>query len=513
MFRMKRIIPLLFFLGIIALLISCAGGPGPAAERKPGEPGERSSKRDEPAEEEGTAEAALKKWVRALFAEDAEAYADSYWPNARKEIDLVADKFALEGRKAIVEHQQQLWDNFDLPEIDYSTPEIQRIPEANEVFFHFNLMNIGIHEHILFQERDGEWRVFEHYIFRHWHLAVKTQFQAWADENGSGWLEPEEYDRLHEAAVKLIMAPHEAQNELDQYFDIDENGEINLGEIRLARLYFFGPSLKRLIEIEQGDMVNKLDLNGNGRVDDPERRAATEFALRFNHFNLEQRPVENQFDEKIDMNGNGTLEPEEQIEMFYQIYEPVYLMAHTEDTIQRFVDELPERALAGGDTNVSVEGLEEVEIPDEPKESSNISQKRVRNLENKKIAVVGVDNLNSTISNETIQGLLLFIENSFVNSGKVRVIDRQNIEKITEEYQFQSTSLTDEETAVEIGKLANADLIVTGALSKVGEQYYLNVKVIDVESGEIIGSSIADASVEDVFYDMVNTAVKRIIEP
>lgn len=511
---MKRIIPLSFTLILLALLISCAGGPrpGPSGE-KPGEPGERPSKRDEPAAEEGTPEAALEKWAKALFAEDRGAYADSYWPEAVKEVDLVTDSFTLKGREAIVEHQQQLWDQYDVEGVDYSRPEIERFPESNEVFFHFDLPNIGMHEHILFKEKDGEWKIFEHFLNRHWHLAVKTEFQGWADENGSGWLEQEEYARLHEAAVRLIMAPHEAESELDSYFDRDENGDIDSKEIRLARLYFFGPSLKRLIEIEQGDIVNKLDLNGNGRVDDPERRAATEFTLRFNHFNLERRPVRNQFDERIDMNGNGTLEREEQIEMFYQIYEPVYLMAHTEDTIQRFVDELPERALAGGDTNVTIEGLEEVEIPDEPEESRGISQKRIRNLENKTIAVVGVDNLNSSISDETIQGLLLFIENSFVNSGKVRVIDRQNIEKITEEYQFQSTSLTDEETAVEIGKLANADLIATGALSKVGEQYYLNVKVIDVESGEIVGSSIADASVEDVFYDMVNTAVERIIAP
>ena len=510
---MKRVTLFFIFIVIVVSFFSCMSGPQPAP-KEPGPDKEETKQTSEKSPPQpGSPEGLMRRWVQALHEEDAETYENLYWPDAKKEIDLVTDKIELHGRSEILKQQQQLWDNFDVTGVDYSDPEVQRFPETNEVFFHFNLPNLGMHEHILFQERDGEWKIFEHLIARHWHLTVKTDFQAWADKNNSGWLEPAEYRRLHEAAVQLIMAPHKLETELDTYFDFDNNGYIGRKEIRFARLYFFGPALQRLIESGHGAMEEKLDANGNGRIEDEERKAGAGFALRFNHFDVEPKPVQNRFEENADMNGNGTFEPQEQIEIFYLIYEPVYLLPHTQETINRFFDRLAARAGQMDEAEAEIAGLEEVEMPEEHEEESTIRQKPLTNLKNKKVAVVGVDSLHSSISKETVEGLLLFLENSFVNSGKVRVIDRQNIQKITEEYQFQSTSLTDEDTAVEIGKLANADYIVTGALSKVGEQYYLNVKMIDVESGEIVGSSISDASVEDVFYDMVNTAVDRIMEP
>jgi hypothetical protein len=51
---------------------------------------------------------------------------------------------------------------------------------------------------------------------------------------------------------------------------------------------------------------------------------------------------------------------------------------------------------------------------------------------------------------------------------------------------------------------------VIGSISFVGEQYYLNIKLIAVETGEIIGSSIADASQAAEFYEMCNEAVFKL---
>ena len=511
---MKRPIFILVTVTVFFVVFSCGTAPestGPDAEKeKTAEAGRTGTKKEELRFD--SPQAVLKQWEEALMDEDADRYAELYWPDAVKEIDLINDKFELRGREQILRQQQQLWDNFDVSGVEYSDPEVEQFPESNEVFFHFNQQAIGMHEHILLRERDGEWRIFEHFIRRHWHLAVKTDFQAWADENRSGWLEPEEYKTMHRAAVKLIMSPHENATAVDQYFDINSDGAVGPKELRLARLYFFGPSLSRLTESERFS-PEWLDINGNGKIDEPERKGAAAFAMQFNHFDVEEKPVENKLEEQFDMNGNGTLEREEQIETFYRIYEPLYMMAHTGETIQQFTASIRDRGEDGEEAVAGAVGLEDADIPPEPEGSAGFEQKPVEDLNNKKIAVVGVENLHSSISDETIEGLLLFIENSFVNSKKVRVIDRKNIEKITEEYQFQSTSLTDEDTAVEIGKLANADYIVTGALSKVGERYYLNVKMIDVESGEIVGSSISDASVEDVFYEMCNTAVKRIMKP
>ncbi len=131
-------------------------------------------------------------------------------------------------------------------------------------------------------------------------------------------------------------------------------------------------------------------------------------------------------------------------------------------------------------------------------------------IQDQKLAVVGITSRTRTIEEETAAGVMVFIENAFVNVGKVRVVDRENIAKIVKEYEFQGSDLTDESTAVEIGKLSGADIIVIGSISYVGEIYYLNIKLISVETAEIIGSSIADAVSAKEFYEMCNDAVFKL---
>ncbi len=123
---------------------------------------------------------------------------------------------------------------------------------------------------------------------------------------------------------------------------------------------------------------------------------------------------------------------------------------------------------------------------------------------------MGINRGTKNVDEETATGLMVFIENGFVNVGKVRVVDRQNITKIVKEYEFQQSDLTDETTAVKIGKLSGADIIVMGSISYVGQKYYLNIKLITVETGEIIGSSISDAGDATEFYEMCNEAVFKL---
>jgi hypothetical protein len=60
------------------------------------------------------------------------------------------------------------------------------------------------------------------------------------------------------------------------------------------------------------------------------------------------------------------------------------------------------------------------------------------------------------------------------------------------------------------GMLSGADIIVIGSISYVGRQYYLNIKLISVETGEIIGSSIDIADDATGFYEMCNQAVYKL---
>lgn len=75
---------------------------------------------------------------------------------------------------------------------------------------------------------------------------------------------------------------------------------------------------------------------------------------------------------------------------------------------------------------------------------------------------------------------------------------------------IKSTGSIDESTAVKIGQLSGADIIVIGRINRVGGQFYLNIKLITVENAEIIRSSIAQAPDATGFLEMANQSVYKL---
>ena len=106
--------------------------------------------------------------------------------------------------------------------------------------------------------------------------------------------------------------------------------------------------------------------------------------------------------------------------------------------------------------------------------------------------------------------LASFVTNALVNMNIGRIVERSDVEQIISEYNFQASAITDESTAVEIGKLLGADIIAVGALYQVGTIDYLNIKLIEVETGEIVASSMSSSTVEEEYLRMCNEAVGKI---
>ncbi len=132
-----------------------------------------------------------------------------------------------------------------------------------------------------------------------------------------------------------------------------------------------------------------------------------------------------------------------------------------------------------------------------------------RKLSDSRIAVVGIKTEED--QEKTAAALVSFVIDAFVNTGIGKIMERQDISKILEEYEFQREDITDQSTAIEIGRLAGADAISIGALYKVGSKHYLNIKLISVKTGEIIASSVATAATEDDYFDMCNEAVRGML--
>jgi curli biogenesis system outer membrane secretion channel CsgG len=78
------------------------------------------------------------------------------------------------------------------------------------------------------------------------------------------------------------------------------------------------------------------------------------------------------------------------------------------------------------------------------------------------------------------------LEFQLVESGKFKIVDRKSLEVIRSERNFQMSGEVSDESAVSIGNLLGAHIVITGALSGSGETRRLNLKALDVQTAEIL---------------------------
>lgn len=75
----------------------------------------------------------------------------------------------------------------------------------------------------------------------------------------------------------------------------------------------------------------------------------------------------------------------------------------------------------------------------------------------------------------------------------VRVIERANLDRVLTELKLQERRADlDPASAVQVGKLLGATLIVVGAYQKTGQEVRLTARFVRVETGEVVGSAKVD---------------------
>jgi TolB-like protein len=78
-----------------------------------------------------------------------------------------------------------------------------------------------------------------------------------------------------------------------------------------------------------------------------------------------------------------------------------------------------------------------------------------------------------------------------VQKGEFTVVERNLVNKLEEEQKFQAMT-GDTDTAVKIGKLIGAKLLVLGSVEKVGGAYQTNARLVRTETGEILATSFEE---------------------
>ena len=103
------------------------------------------------------------------------------------------------------------------------------------------------------------------------------------------------------------------------------------------------------------------------------------------------------------------------------------------------------------------------------------------------VAVWDFDDL-SPGSAQSDLGELISIEviKTFQDSGRYSVIERERLHLALAELDIGTTSLADESTRLELGKLSSAQLMVFGSYQVIGNSMRLDLRIIEVESGRVL---------------------------
>jgi len=97
-------------------------------------------------------------------------------------------------------------------------------------------------------------------------------------------------------------------------------------------------------------------------------------------------------------------------------------------------------------------------------------------------------------------------------TNRFRITERQMMEEILKEQQFQLSGCTSSECVVEVGQLLSVKYMIAGEVSKTFDLYSLHVRIISVESGVVIAQVIEDyeGSARDFITGTVRNAALKL---
>jgi hypothetical protein len=115
------------------------------------------------------------------------------------------------------------------------------------------------------------------------------------------------------------------------------------------------------------------------------------------------------------------------------------------------------------------------------------------------VAIVGFQSAAPQFSSRVIDDLT-----DALLAGKTRVIDRQNLDKIHGEQDYQYSGHVDEEFAVSLGHELGATVIILGNGENRADYYRLNFRMLNVKTAEILMQSSINAKYDSAMRRLLN---------
>lgn len=98
----------------------------------------------------------------------------------------------------------------------------------------------------------------------------------------------------------------------------------------------------------------------------------------------------------------------------------------------------------------------------------------------------------------------------YTSTGKATVVDRSSFDKIKAQQKFEASDWSNNDKVSQLGKALNAHQIITGQISQFGSQLVCSIKLIDVNTTEIIATTTKRVANMDVLFDECMKLAKEL---
>ncbi len=99
-----------------------------------------------------------------------------------------------------------------------------------------------------------------------------------------------------------------------------------------------------------------------------------------------------------------------------------------------------------------------------------------------------------------------WLRDELFKGGTYRVLERKAMESLMTEQALQQTGCTDSDCAVKLGKMLGVQRMLLGTMGKFDDVYVVNVRLVDVENGAVLGSESAKGRT----IDEVESGVRKL---
>ena len=112
------------------------------------------------------------------------------------------------------------------------------------------------------------------------------------------------------------------------------------------------------------------------------------------------------------------------------------------------------------------------------------------------IAIIDFEGIN--VGEADAKALTQRLTSEMIKLEVYQVLERSEMKRLLEEQKFQYSGCVDLNCAVELGKMIGAKYMVVGSISKVGNTYSIDSRLIDVKTSESYISANYDSSEIDL---------------